>query len=160
MKASSGSRGLTHQAWVGPRAGRVDQNLRATGRAAVTIGSGHILEPTLDWANLWTTSHPAPGIPRAIEAVRRSVTRRPQRASSGGATLRCMALVELVTGYLDGELDAQTRARVDQHLRRCAGCVQSVEQMRVTACTVGKIRDEQLDPAFRDRLLDAFRDWN
>jgi hypothetical protein len=32
--------------------------------------------------------------------------------------------------------------------------------MRVTAYTVGKIRIEQLDPAFRDRLLQAFRDWN
>jgi anti-sigma factor RsiW len=85
----------------------------------------------------------------------------PQHAAgSGEATLRCIALVELVTAYLGGELDAQTRARVDQHLRTCAGCVQYVEQMRVTACTVGKIRDEQLDPAFRDRLLGAFRDWN
>jgi anti-sigma factor RsiW len=80
-------------------------------------------------------------------------------AGSGEARLRCIALVELVTAYLDGELDAQ-RARVDWHLRRCAGCVQYVEQMRVTACTVGKMRDEQLDPAFRDRLLGAFRAWN
>ena len=74
--------------------------------------------------------------------------------------MRCIALVELVTAYLDGELDAQTRARVDRQLRRCAGCVQYVEPMRVTACPVGKIRDEQLDPAFRDRLFGAFRDWN
>jgi anti-sigma factor RsiW len=68
-------------------------------------------------------------------------------------------MVERVTAYLDGELDAQTRARVNHHLRRCAGCVQYVEQMRVTACTVGKIRVEQLDPAFRTRLLKAFQDW-
>lgn len=69
--------------------------------------------------------------------------------------MRCIALVELVTAYLDAQ-----RARVDRHLRRCAGCVQYVEQMRVTACTIGKLRDEQLDPAFRDRLLGAFRAWN
>ena len=74
--------------------------------------------------------------------------------------MRCIALVELVAAYFDGEFDAQTRAGVDQHLCRCAGCVQYVEQMRVTACPVGKIRDEQLDPAFRDRLLGALRDWN
>jgi anti-sigma factor RsiW len=74
--------------------------------------------------------------------------------------LRCIALVDLFTAYLGGELDALTRARVDRLRRRCAGCVQYLEQMRVTACTVGKIRDEQLDPAFRHRLLDAFRDWN
>ena len=101
-----------------------------------------------------------PRIPRAIEVVRRSVTRRPQRASSGGATLRCIALVELVTGYLDDQLDVQTRACVERHLRRCDGCAHYLQQMRVTARTVGKIRVEQLDPAFRDRLLEAFRDCN
>jgi len=42
----------------------------------------------------------------------------------------------------------------------CRLRAQYVEQMPVTTRTVGKIRDEQLDPAFRDRLLDAFRDWN
>jgi anti-sigma factor RsiW len=97
---------------------------------------------------------------RALDLRRRGAASRPETAGSGEATLRCIALVELVTSYLDGELDAQTRARVDQHLCRCAGCVQYVEQMRVPACTVGKIRNGQLDPAFRDRLLDAFRDWN
>ena len=34
-----------------------------------------------------------------------------------------------------------------------------IEQFRVTVRTVGKINREHLDPAFRARLLDAFRDW-
>jgi Putative zinc-finger len=97
---------------------------------------------------------------RAVDLLRRGAASRPETAGNGEATLRCIALIELVTAYLDDELDARTRARVDQHLARCAGCAQYLQQMRVTACMVGKIRDEQLDPAFRDRLLDAFRGWN
>jgi anti-sigma factor RsiW len=99
-------------------------------------------------------------MPRAVEVVRRGVGHWRGRASSGETTFRCIALVELVTAYLDDQLDVQTRACVDRHLRKCDGCAHYVEQMRVTACTVGKIRIEQLDPAFRDRLLEAFRDWN
>ena len=95
-----------------------------------------------------------------MEVVRRGVGRRRERASNRETTLRCIALAELVTAYLDDQLDVQTRACVDRHLRGCDGCGHYVEQMRITASTVGKIRIEQLDPAFRDRLLEAFRDWN
>jgi anti-sigma factor RsiW len=71
----------------------------------------------------------------------------------------CNELVELVTAYLDGSLDPETRARLDLHLLECDGCENYLQQFRVTVRTLGRIRDDQLDPAFRDRLLDAFRDW-
>jgi anti-sigma factor RsiW len=71
----------------------------------------------------------------------------------------CNELVELVTAYLDGALDPDTRSRVDLHLLECDGCEHYREQFRVTVRTLGKIRDDQLDPAFRTRLLKAFRDW-
>jgi anti-sigma factor RsiW len=71
----------------------------------------------------------------------------------------CNELVELVTAYLDGALDAETHARVEAHLNTCDGCVNYVQQFRQTVQTVGKVRDEELDPAFRSRLLDAFKDF-
>ena len=71
----------------------------------------------------------------------------------------CNELVELVTAYLDGSLDEDTRARFDAHLTECDGCENYLQQFRVTVRTLGKIRDEQLDPDFRNRLLDAFRDF-
>jgi anti-sigma factor RsiW len=71
----------------------------------------------------------------------------------------CNELVELVTAYLDGSLDLETRARFDMHLLECDGCENYLQQFRATVNTVGKIRDGQLDPAFRDRLLEAFRDF-
>jgi anti-sigma factor RsiW len=71
----------------------------------------------------------------------------------------CNELVELVTAYLDGELDPDTRARFDSHLVDCDGCENYLQQFRETVRTVGKITDDELDPAFRNRLLDAFKDF-
>jgi predicted anti-sigma-YlaC factor YlaD len=71
----------------------------------------------------------------------------------------CNELVELVTAYLDGSLDMETRARFDMHLLECDGCENYLQQFRETVRTVGKIRDHELDPAFRNRLLDAFKNF-
>ncbi|BDY31460.1 hypothetical protein hbim_05416 [Mycolicibacterium mageritense] len=73
--------------------------------------------------------------------------------------MNCNELVELVTAYLEGTLDLETRARFDTHLLECDGCENYVQQLRVTVETLGRIPDDNLDPAFRDRLLTAFRDW-
>ncbi len=72
----------------------------------------------------------------------------------------CNELVELVTAYLDGALDPDTRTLFDMHLLECDGCENYLAQFRDTVRTVGKIRDDELDPAFRKRLLDAFRDFH
>ena len=71
----------------------------------------------------------------------------------------CNELVELVTAYLDGALDPVTRARFDEHLLGCDGCENYLQQFRETVRTVGKISDDELDPAFRNRLLDAFKNF-
>jgi anti-sigma factor RsiW len=71
----------------------------------------------------------------------------------------CNELVELVTAYLDGALDPDTRARFDAHVLDCDGCENYLQQFRETVRAVGKISDDELDPAFRNRLLDAFKDF-
>jgi anti-sigma factor RsiW len=71
----------------------------------------------------------------------------------------CNELVELVTSYLDGTLEPDKRARFDLHLVECDGCDNYLQQFRATVDKLGSVGDESLDPAFRDRLLDAFRDW-
>lgn len=72
----------------------------------------------------------------------------------------CRDLVELVTAYLDGSLDPDTRARFDLHLLDCDGCDNYLQQFRVTVNTLGKTGDDDdVDPAFRSRLMEAFRDW-
>ncbi|MGU3497598.1 anti-sigma factor family protein [Mycobacterium sp. C31M] len=73
--------------------------------------------------------------------------------------MNCNELVELVTAYLDGALDLETRARFDIHLTECDGCDNYLQQLQATVGALGKVDAGQLDPAFRDRLLGAFRDW-
>jgi predicted anti-sigma-YlaC factor YlaD len=71
----------------------------------------------------------------------------------------CNELVELVTAYLDGALDAETRVRFDKHLAECDGCENYLQQFQTTVRTLGRVRDDELDPTFRNKLLDAFRDF-
>ena len=78
---------------------------------------------------------------------------------NGSGPMDCNVLVELVTNYLDGALDMQTRTRLDTHLLDCDGCQNYLEQFRVTVATVGRIRPEDIDPVYRNRILHAFRDW-
>jgi anti-sigma factor RsiW len=73
--------------------------------------------------------------------------------------ITCQELVELVTDYLDGALPPGTREAFEAHLGVCPGCVTYVDQMRETVRLTGALTEEQLDPAVRDQLLAAFRDW-
>jgi anti-sigma factor RsiW len=70
----------------------------------------------------------------------------------------CNQFVELVTAYLDGSLDVETRSRFDTHVLECDGCDNYLQQFRTTVAALGKVDDSDLNPAFRDRLMDAFRD--
>jgi anti-sigma factor RsiW len=74
-------------------------------------------------------------------------------------SMDCNELVELVTAYLDGSLDVENRARFDLHLIECDGCENYLQQFRNTVATVGRVPVDELDPDFRTRLLDAFKDW-
>ncbi|WP_328359481.1 zf-HC2 domain-containing protein [Mycobacterium sp. NBC_00419] len=73
--------------------------------------------------------------------------------------MTCSALVELLSDYYSGSLDAATAARVRLHLLICRGCRGYLAQLRTTVATVGRIRDDDLDPEFRSLLVEAFRDW-
>lgn len=70
----------------------------------------------------------------------------------------CDELVELVTAYLEDALDPGTRERFDRHLLECDGCENYLQQFRTTVRTLGSIRDD-IAPDFRQRLMEAFRDW-
>ncbi len=44
--------------------------------------------------------------------------------------MKCDLPVELLSGYLDGELDEQQRARVESHLKTCPACQEELEALR------------------------------
>ena len=70
----------------------------------------------------------------------------------------CQEVVELVTDYLEQALPADDAAVFEQHLNFCDGCDWYVDQMRTTIATVGRIEEENVPPAIREKLLAAFRD--
>jgi hypothetical protein len=79
--------------------------------------------------------------------------------SESGEHLSCQEVVDLVTDYLEEELADERTALFEQHLNFCEGCVLYVDQMRATVAMAGRIREEEVPPETRERLLTAFRDW-
>ncbi len=74
--------------------------------------------------------------------------------------ITCRELVELVTDYLDDALSAADRGRFEAHLKICDACVTYVEQLRSTMIAVGTLSEATIEPAARDDLLRAFREWH
>ena len=73
--------------------------------------------------------------------------------------LSCQELVELVTAYLDNALPSADHERFEAHIAECDGCRGYLEQIRVTIRLGSTLRPGQLDPAAKEALLEAFRDW-
>ena len=73
--------------------------------------------------------------------------------------MSCRQLVRLVTDYLEGALGESERRRFEAHLAGCDGCSEFVAQLRTTIRLTGRLREADLPPGMRGRLLDAFRGW-
>jgi len=74
--------------------------------------------------------------------------------------ISCRELVELVTDYLEDQLDPRQRARFEEHLGECADCVTYLDEMRMTIEALGRIPPESLSPEAERELLAAFRNWH
>ena len=73
--------------------------------------------------------------------------------------ITCQEVVDLVTDYLEGALEAGETAVFEQHLNFCDGCIWYVDQLRVTVEAAGGIQEGDLPAQTRERLMAAFRDW-
>jgi len=73
--------------------------------------------------------------------------------------LSCEEAVQLVTDYVEGQLDSADRLRFEEHVGICPPCRGFLSQMRVTRRVVGSVPVEQLSPALEQALVDAFHDW-
>jgi anti-sigma factor RsiW len=79
-------------------------------------------------------------------------------SSAGTRGLACQEIVELVTDYLEGAMDAPLRASFEAHLAGCPHCTHYLEQIEAMIRVAGAIRADDLSPNFRAGLLEAFRD--
>jgi hypothetical protein len=73
--------------------------------------------------------------------------------------ISCAEVVELVTDYLERALPPEEMTLFEQHLNFCEGCIVYLEQIRATAETVGRVREEDVPPEAKEKLLTAFREW-
>jgi anti-sigma factor RsiW len=72
---------------------------------------------------------------------------------------RCIELVELLTAYMEDDLDAQTRRAFDEHLEGCPGCRAALDQWRTVTGLAGRLTSAdlaRLDPYLRERFLSTF----
>ena len=72
--------------------------------------------------------------------------------------INCRGVVEVVTDYIEEALSLQEMQVVDRHLEGCEGCRRYLDQMRLTVQALGELRDEDVPPEMRERLLGAFRE--
>ena len=80
--------------------------------------------------------------------------------SSELSVMHCQEFVERVTDYLEGALPADDLARLETHLAACEKCAHCLAQLRLTRDLAGEITDEDITPAMRGDLMDAFSRWN
>ena len=77
-----------------------------------------------------------------------------------GMTISCQEVVELVTDYLEGELDDATRVELEAHLALCPGCGTYLEQMRLTIDELGHVPVDTLSDQAQEDLVAAFRTFH
>jgi anti-sigma factor RsiW len=58
--------------------------------------------------------------------------------------MTCGELVDVVTDYLEGAVDARRRADVERHIVICRGCASYVAQMRATIDLLGRLADRPI----------------
>ena len=70
----------------------------------------------------------------------------------------CQEVVDLVTEYLEGALDDERRARLEDHLASCEACSTHLAQMRDTIAATGRLREEDVPDEVMNLLTRSFRD--
>ncbi len=73
--------------------------------------------------------------------------------------ITCQEVVELVTEYLEQSLPAPEAALFEQHLNFCDGCVSYLDQLRLIVAAAHRVRETDIPPEARTKLMEAFRDW-
>jgi anti-sigma factor RsiW len=79
--------------------------------------------------------------------------------SATAEDLSCKELVEIVTDYLEGAMEAHERARFEHHLTECDGCEEYLRRIRSVIRLAGNLEPETIAPTMRERLLSSFRAW-
>ena len=66
--------------------------------------------------------------------------------------LECEEVLRVIFAYLDGELEAMDRARVEAHLERCRSCFSRAEFERRLKLHMTNLASEPVPAAFERRI--------
>jgi anti-sigma factor RsiW len=66
--------------------------------------------------------------------------------------MSCDRIEDLLAAYAEGELGAEDRAFVEEHLRTCAGCAELLGLLKAATESLAAFPEIELRPALRTRL--------
>jgi len=66
--------------------------------------------------------------------------------------MKCAGIKQLLSEYIDGVLDAQTRTGIKEHIATCAGCQKEMEELKVLVEDLGSLKHAKAPDDFLDRL--------
>jgi anti-sigma factor RsiW len=64
-----------------------------------------------------------------------------------------------MTDYLDNQLTADDRARLEEHLAACPHCSEYLAQLKVTIDALGHAEPDALSDEAVDALVDLYQAW-
>jgi anti-sigma factor RsiW len=80
-----------------------------------------------------------------------------EHQSPGPTTIECRQIADLLSDYLDGTLPKPTRELLEWHIEGCAPCVAFVNTYRGTVNAATKLKDVEIPPELKQRLLAVLR---
>lgn len=121
-----------------------------------------ILHDVLEWTGPEIAAAMSAGLPATKQRLRRGrmmlvsalAEDDPRRRASEAQPLRCWRARRHVSAYLDGELDARTKAAVEAHLETCPTCPPLYASLVGVRATLGELRDPDsvVDAAIAARI--------
>ena len=120
--------------------------------------------PSASTRQISTDSRPAQTSAAAVTGVIRptatpiwlAVTMNGRDVAGSSPDANCRQIVELVSDYLEGDLDADTVDALEAHLVQCPGCLHYVDQIRETIAILGQVGSAGLSPDTQAGLMAAF----
>jgi anti-sigma factor RsiW len=80
-----------------------------------------------------------------------------ESSATDPTAVECRRIAELLADYLDGTLPTPTRELIEWHIEGCGPCVAFVNTYRGTVSAARKLRDVEIPPELRQRLLAVLR---
>ena len=81
----------------------------------------------------------------------------PDPDAPGPSTIECRQIADLLGDYLEGTLPTPARELLEWHIEGCGPCVAFINTYRGTVRVTRQLKEEDLPPLLRERLLTFLR---